>query len=252
MDSTGPMTMLRAHFERTRDLDPQAQLQELVDHLEHPEVIYAELVEAVAAVAAAGVPESAPPPGAPPEAAGEEVVLLEHFHTRREITVRDEEPFVFTCMQGRFDPLRSLFVSQPDPEAGDDGFDYVGLIQDRERVGSLGVVQAGPGDTPYTLLMRGLASLAEVLPHEHSQRLNDGVFKGALGDQPIFELHLVMAGRAAAEVESVQGQLTRDLADVILASFAGQTDYTAELASIVSFTMDPDDFHGELDLVWRV
>jgi hypothetical protein len=258
MQSNGPKTLLRAHFERTRELDPVIQMQELVDHLEHPQVIQAELVEAVKAVESAGLPDDLGPGQSGQEPGADEIVLLEHFHARREITVRAEEPFVFTCVHGRFDPVSPWRASgdhgtaeQDDPE-GDDGFDYVGLIQDRERIGALGVVQAAPGDTPYLLLMRGLAGLAELLPDDHAHRLNHGLFKGALGDQPVLELHLVVWSSASDAMDSTLGQLTRDLADVIVSSLAGQTDFVADVGSIACFTMDPENFQGELELAWRV
>lgn len=252
MQSTGPKTLLRAHFERTRELDPVAQMQELVDHLEHPQVIRAELLEAVSAAASAGLP--ADPSSGSEDVDGDTgaVVLLEHFHARREITVRAEEPFVFTCTHGRFDPMGPWSGAAEDEDAGDDGFDYVGLVQDRERVGALGVVQAGADDTPYALLMRGLAGLAELLPEEHSRRLNERLFKGALGDRPVLELHLVVWRNAADEMESALGQLTRDLADVIVTSLSAEAATVTEVGSIACFTMDPEDFQGELELLWRV
>jgi hypothetical protein len=247
-----PKTLLRSHFERARQLDPAAQTQEVVDQLEHPQVIQADLLEAVAAVEAAGLPADADTQDGGASNDADAVVLLEHFHARREITVRAEEPFVFTCVRGRFDPLAPFPAPGAEPEDGDDGFDYVGLIQDRERVGALGVTQSSPSDTPYTLLMRSLAGLTELLPDEHADRMNQRIFKGALGDQPVLELHLVLWQSAATETVSTLGQLSRDLADVIVSSLAGQTDYRAELGGIACFTMDPENFDGELGLAWRV
>jgi len=252
MKPAGPRTQLRSHYERARDLEPSVQMRELVDQLENPQVILADLTEAARAIASSGLPED----GAESASAcssDDEVILLEHFYARREITVRSDEPFVFTCIRGRFDPLAPLDAAEDD-EGGRaaDGFDYVGLLQDRERIGVLGVVQSQSGDTPYSLLLRALSGLAEMLPDGQSERLGQNLFKGALGDQPVYDLQIVLWEESAAQMASTLGQLTRDLADVVRSSLAGQTEFTADLGSISCLTMDPGLFEGELQLSWRV
>ena len=75
----GLRTLLRRTYERTRALAPEAQLQECVDQLGHPEMLVSEFVESYCDVdARLGIPR---PQAA--EAAGADELVLEYFYADR-------------------------------------------------------------------------------------------------------------------------------------------------------------------------
>ncbi len=258
MDSPLPdwtATPLRRSYERARDLDPEAQVRELIDHLENPTVLQHELLEAARAVARCCDPDDLPedPPDESEEAGAE--IVLAHFTPRREVTVWGDEPCVFTCMAGELRP--AIWLPPAPDEVVGGGLDYVGLVQDCERVAVLGTAMA-PGESPYVLFLRSLCAFAELLPEAQHERLDRIHFKGALGGQPVFELHLVQPAQSEAcdedepapgESETLLHQLTRDLADQLKGHFMGQTEFAADLGRIALLRM-PEPFEGRLDVDW--
>lgn len=250
-----PLTsVLRRHVARVRELEASAQVQELVDHLEHPQVLQTELLEAARAVERCVDPEAlAPLPGTRDDEEPAEELVLEHFGPRRVITVEADEPLVFTCLTGAVDPLQPPGT----PPAPGEGLDYLGLLHDCEHGGVLGAVRGDVCDTPYALLLRALCGLSEMLPEIQLRRLDAELLKGSFGDQPVLDLHLVLwdgddEEDADPESARLMAQLTRDLADVVRASLLGQTEFGADLGRIVCLRMDPDRFDGRLRMDWCV
>jgi hypothetical protein len=260
-----PRTPLRAAYERVRALPLVQQMRECVDLLENPTVLASELAEAYVLLESTcepiGAEELAAGSGAPAAGSGEDEaeLTLEHFGPGREVRVvgASAEPlFDFACLSGSLYPL----APGADP-APDGGLDYVGLLREPAAPGTgpvLGVVESLGDATPYALLLRLLACLTELAPAAQAERLERGLFKGALGSSPVIDLHLVL-WRPPGKVERIPGsehrslfELTRDLAEIARSACAETPQLGAALGSILCLRMDPDDFRGTLVLEWRV
>jgi hypothetical protein len=258
-----PRTSLRAAYDRVRALPLVQQMRECVDLLENPTVLASELAEAYVLLESVceppGAEEIEAGAAAPGGEADEAELTLEHFGAGREVRVvgASAEPlFDFACLSGGLYPL----APGADP-APDGGLDYVGLLREPAGPGTgpvIGVVESLGDATPYALLLRLLACLTELAPAAQAERLERGLFKGALGSSPIFDLHLVL-WRPPGKVERIPGsehrslfELTRDLAEIARSACAETPQLGAVLGSILCLRMDPDDFRGTLVLEWRV
>lgn len=242
-ENGGLRTLLRRTYERTRALAPDAQLQECVDQLGNPEVLVSEFVESYCAVEAhlgVGRLESA---GTDADAVEE--LGLEYFYADREISVAESLPLVFACLASDVQPLPGM---RPGGDERD-GLDYLGLKRAPEPGPVLGAVESALDSTPFLVLLRLLACAAELAPAGQCQRLDREFFRGALGAQPVFDLHLVLFDAAAPEPLS---ELTRDLAEVLKRAALEDPLFPPVLGAISAFRMDPDAFAGTLRLDWQV
>jgi hypothetical protein len=224
-------TAMRRRYERAQGLEIAAQIREVVDYLENPEVLVAEFVDAYCAIEGC--------------ADADELILDDvSTHARR-------------------DPLREIFAAgqdlqiegSPTPtarclcgpvpllaEPGDAlrrGLDYVALIPGSAPTPVLGVLEHAPGTTPYTLLMRGLCCLAEIAPAPHLERVNQKLFKSALVAGARFDLHLVMRHAPASEPERTLAQLTRDLAEGFRGAIAEEWQFPDLLSGICCLRLEP-------------
>lgn len=239
----GLRTLLRRTYERTRALAPEAQLQECVDQLGNPELLVSEFVESYCAIDAhLGTPR---PEAADAEAAGADELVLEYFYADREIAVAGAPPLAFTCLASDVQPLPGM---QPGGDERD-GLDYVGLKREPEPGPVLGAVESALDSTPFLVLLRLLACAAELAPAGQCQRLDREFFRGALGPQPVFDLHLVLFDAVSPEPLH---ELTRDLAEVLKQAALEDPLFPPVLGAISAFRMNPDAFDGTLRLDWRV
>ena len=237
-------TLLRATYERTRALPREAQLQECVDHLGHPEVLVSEFVDAYCAVEA--MADMAPvqvalagPDGDPAE------LVLEYFYEGREISIGGIDSSDFRCVASDVLPLAGM---QPGGDERD-GLDYVGLADKDAPV--LGAVQSERDSTPLLVLLRLLTCTAELSPAPQLERLDREFLGGTLGSEPVFDLHLVL-WEGEAESQPSLHELTRDLAEVVKQAALDDPQFPPVLGSICGLRMDPDAFAGRLRLDWRV
>jgi hypothetical protein len=240
-----PTTALRASFERARALRPEQQIDECVDQLSHPELIVAELVDALQTVESWLAANEASAGDDECESRNREPTLVEgYIYEGRDLFVLGQ-PCAFTCLSTNVNPLPG--TESPDPKLSS-GLDYVGLTCDETTTPVLGAVQ-NPGDaTAYPLLLRALTCLSELAPQLQTERLNQRFFRGALDDEPVFDLNLVVwDDREESEVESIPVyQFTRDLAETVKRATLERVEIPRILRDIVCLRMNPNRFD------WRV
>jgi hypothetical protein len=255
-----PVTALRRSFRHARSLSPEAQIQECIDRLTHPERLVAETLDAWEVMqlccfeldldrdpdaekeAQAKAEEG--PPGAEADA-----TLVEKFIWKtRELAVQGDH-CSFTCLATNVNPMA------PKCHASDGlstGLDYVGLTCDGTSALVLGAVQA-PGDsTAYPLLLRLLACLTEIAPPTQLERMNQDRFLGLANASSKFDLNLVLWDRSEQPETDPISQLTRDLAEKVKEALVQSPSFPPMLRDIVCLRMNPDRFTGRMRFDWRV
>jgi hypothetical protein len=221
---------MRRRYERAQGLAVAAQIREVVDYLENPEVLVSEFVDAYCAIEGCADPDE---------------LILEDVATH---APDDPDRQLFT-------PGRDLWIdgspmpparciSGPVPllaEPGDAlrrGLDYVALVPGSVPTPVLGVLERLRGTTPYTLLMRALCCLAEVAPAPHLERVNQKLFKSQLVPGARFDLHLVMRHVPVDEAERTLAQLTRDLAEGFRQAIAEEWQFPDLLSGICCMRLE--------------
>ena len=160
--SSPPLTTLRSRYERARTLDADAQIRDCIDYLEHPEVLVTEMLDAFNAI---GLSYSPPTPTELPPAADASIdAAFGGMRPGSVITVcepsLETELLCVTCLTGTYAPLSPL----ADPDENHGGLDYLGLARGDPPGPVLGAIQSGLDVTPYALLLRLFACLAELAP----------------------------------------------------------------------------------------
>jgi hypothetical protein len=242
--SAAPRTPLRASTERIRGSAAEAQLEECIDLLQHPDVLANDLAEAYVLLDSCGEPPQ--PPTAPDE--DPEEISLERFHAGDRIQVVGAESAELRLLAGQLDPIA---------DAGF-GLDYVGMQVDPDPAPVLGAVAKVDESTPYSVLMRLLCCFTEMAPPAMLAFWDEHLFKGALGDSPRFHLHLglwspsEMTVRGLGPAHFSLQELTRDLAALVREACRESPPLGSYLASITCLELDPEDSDGPLAFQWRV
>lgn len=239
-----PVTPLRSAWERVRRLPLAAQIEDCADQLGHPELFASELRTSLQMIRrwrdAAGAPAEPEEISGPAEE-GDDTV----FYAAREIAVIGEARS-FTCLAADVDPLAA------DGVEGRAGLDFLGVTCDAACRPVLGAVQSRRDASGYSLLLRGLAVLAEIAPPAQLEHLDRCHFRGFIGANPGFDLNLVLHDDWDRGEPTVIEQLTRDLAELALQVIAMEGGDRSLLRHIVCLHMNPDRFDGRLRFGWRV
>ena len=223
-------TAMRRRYERAQGLEITAQIREVVDYLENPEVLVAEFVDAYCAIEGCADPDELILEDVSTSAQSDP--LRDIFAPGQDLHIEGSDAPAARCMYGPV-PL----LAEPG-DALRRGLDYVALVPGAVPTPVLGVLERLRGSTPYTLLMRGLCCLAEIAPAPHLERLNDTLFKGGLVAGARFDLHLVMQHAAANEAERTLAQLTRDLAEGFRQTIAEEWQFPDLLSGIWCLRID--------------
>ncbi len=244
-----PPPLRRSHL-RARAVDTSAQLRECIDMLENPEIIAGEVIETFRAVGKAfevGVLE-ADVLAARNEEQLAEAERPEWFYEGRDISVLGD-PCSFTCLSSDVEPVP---MADADSKAPCEGFDFVGITCNADARPVLGTVQSEADASAYPLLLRGLAGLAEIAPAIQLERMRHSFFKGALPQEPRFDLVLVTWYYDENADRTPICEFTRDIAEVVKRALAEQTTFPAVLNDIVCLRMNPARFDFRLKFDWRV
>jgi hypothetical protein len=201
---TGIATALRRRYERVKTLSPEAQIRDLVDYLENPEVLVAEFVDAYCAIEGCADADELILEGLATRPRGP---LAERFASGRAVQIAASDEPALRCLAG---PVPLLADAE---DASGSGLDFVAVVPGVEPVPVLGVIEWPEGTSCYVLLMRALCCLAELAPAAHLERVSQELFKDALGAQARFDLQLVMQGSPGGTEARTLAQLTRDLAE---------------------------------------
>jgi hypothetical protein len=244
-----PLTLLRESYRRARSLGLAEQVRECADQLGSPQLIAAEVLDAFTTIDSCFDPDDLRPQmraEASPVERDESSEGL--YYATREIVVVGE-PCSFTCLASSVDPLVGIGrAGETEPE----GLDYVGLSCDSTATPVLGAVQSERDSSAYPLLLRLLACLAEMAPPAQVQRLNRDVFKGVLGDRPVFDLNIVLREGVEEPDRTCLCQLTRDLSEKLKATIRENGRFPQILRDIVCLRINPARFQGRMCFEWRV
>ena len=240
-----PTTILRQRYERSRTLDPEAQMRECVDYLQNPDVLVSELLESFCAIES--LVAECPIDPVLPEDDGADVVL-EDFYDGLVVSVSGDPPFTFQCL----DPLACPLPVARDDRRGRAGLDYIAWAGAPEELPVFGTVISELDNTPYLALFRGLVCLSELAAEPQLERMNEVLFKGALPPRPIVDLHIVVHDfEDDSPVASPLYELTHDLADRIKSELLAAWQFPDVLRSVACLRMPPV-FESVLTLDWRV
>jgi hypothetical protein len=221
---------MRRRYEHAQGLEVAAQIREVVDYLENPEVLLAEFVDAYCAIEGCADADELILEDVSTGAANDPLRAL--FAPGQDLHLDGLEPSTARCICGPV-PL----LAEPG-DALRRGLDYVALVPGESPTPVLGVIERVPGTTPYTLLMRALCCLAEVAPAPHLERVNERLFKRQLVAGARFDLHLVMRSAPASESARTLAQLTRDLAEGFRQALADEWQFPDLLHGICCLRID--------------
>ena len=255
-DSAAPATELRRRYERTRALDLGAQTREVVDYISNPEILVGEFVDSFCSVENLS-PLHSPAEGMSlkPQEGEPDELTLEYFYPSLEVVVHGGDASDFVCLASQVAPLDATRVALDGSQSV---LDYIGLAAEARPgprpprpVGVLGAVQSPEESAAYPILLRLLSCLSELAAAARLRRMDEQVFAGRLGAEPLVDLHLVLWDLEEVDQTPVN-QLTHDLAEVFLVRLADEMLFPGLLRRIVCLRMDPDDFDGDLHFEWGV
>lgn len=241
------LTPFREHYERSRFLGCEEQIEECVDYVQHPEVLITEFLESYYLV------ERKLDPAKQEELDGkdEEEFVLEPFHDSLLLDVRGKDGRTerISCAGGAFDPL----PGEQHPALRHRGFDYVGSRNDSSRI-VLGVTQAQAEETTYLLLLRSLNCFAEVAPPFQLARLRRLVLHDRIRSDVTFDLQLGSSYPLESTAETTLWQLTWDLAEAIKRRILQHPQFEGTLGWIECLFLEPAAENGNpsLRLEWRI
>jgi hypothetical protein len=240
-------TPFRDHYEHSRVLDCEKQLEECADYVQHPEVLITEFLESYYLVERKADPLC---DGAC-EGEDEEELVLEPFHDALQLDVIDErgERQRMLCAGGAFDPL----PGEQHPALRRRGLDYVAMRDDSPRI-VLGVVEAQEEASAYPLLLRVLNCFAEIAPPFQLARLRRLVVCDQIESDGTFDLQIGLSEPARCAAEQALRQLTRDLAEAFKNRILEHPQFEGTLGWIECLEFDPGRLGpgASLRLAWRI
>ncbi len=248
-----PSTHLRHSYDRARTVEHAQQIQECADLLSHPELLSSELLDAYGVVESFGESELDLVCSLERRDPGEEAaeLVLDHFYEGQEVEVacKEDVDFSFRCLATDVRPVPELV---PAGEGVRDGFDYIAEPLEADQLPILGVAQTLDDSSAYPLLLRLLCCLTELAPARQLTVVNTDRLKGALQPDARFDLHMVLwdDGEPDASVLTLC-ELSRDLAEVARNAMSG-TPLESRVGRIYCLRMDPGQFDGELEEMWRI
>ena len=247
-----PSTVLRRSYELARAIDHASQIRECADLLSNPELLIGELLDAYAAIES--FDESELPAVCELEACASDEdaaeLVLEHFYEAQEVEVIADPDFSFKTVATNVRPVSEVY---PSPEGLKDGLDYIAVRPGPDTQPILGAVQSCDDTSGYALLLRALACLTELAPRSRLTQLDRGSLKGALGEDPRFELHLVLWDEhGLSDQESILCEFARDLAEAARAGMARVPALGSRIGAIRCLRMNPSEFENRLWQIWEI
>ncbi len=226
-----PSTSLRRRYERSLELSIEQQTGECVDYLQNPEVLVAEFVDAYCAVEAY---------------CGDDEMSFRRADptTTPEIPILDRRPYSFKCIAWEFSPLSSPEMAERP------GLDYLGMTIGDAPLPVMGAVQSVLDPTPYLVLLRLLSCVAEIMPPERLRQVDERIYKGGLGADPVFDVHLVLSASQPDRSHVALSELTRDLADVFLELIAEEWQFPDVLRHVLGLRRSGPGADAPLHVCW--
>jgi hypothetical protein len=239
-------TPFRDHYEHSRTLGCERQLEECADYVQHPEVLITEFLESYYLV------ERRLDPALQNQfdEKDEEEVVLEPFYDslRLDILGSDDRPERILCASGAFDPL----PNEQHPALRRYGLDYVAIRSHSSRI-VLAVTETGKEETAYLLLLRALNCFAEIAPPFQLARLRRIVIRDRIQPDATFDLLIGLSNRPCTEAETALRQLTWDLAEAFKSRILQHPQFEGTLGWIecVDLGVDGNRPQAVLRRHWR-
>jgi hypothetical protein len=226
-------TPFRDHYEHSRTLDSESQLEECADYVQHPEVLITEFLESYYLVER----EADPLRRDGSEREDEEELVLELFYDSLQFDIigDDGQTERMLCAGGAFDPL----PGKQHPALHRRGLDYVGMRDDSSRI-ILGVTEAQEEATAYLLLLRALNCFAEIAPPFQLARLRQLVIRDRIQSDATFDLQIGLSNRPCGAAEVALQQLTRDLAEAFKERILQDPQFEGTLGWVECLGLDAD------------
>lgn len=235
-------TPFRDRYERSLARDVQAQIEECVDYLQHPEVLISEFLESYYLVEGKLDPEQA---DALQEASTAELVLEPYFDSLVLEVGSGSEIETIRCVAGAFAPL----AGESHPALERRGVDYIGVREGSQRV-VLGVSDADHETTVFCLLLRALNCLAEIATPFQLTRLRRHVLRDRLEPEGTFDLQLGIPAAERGDLETSLLMLTRDLAEVFKTRISAEPQFEGQIGRIECLELETG-VQGTLRTHWR-
>ena len=247
----GPVTALRARYERAVRLSLERQTQECIEYLQNPEILVAEFSDSFLMAEAFDHRE-------------------EDFQSTDEVSLRSQaaldvqvgrmmeapslkaigsSAYLFRFVARDIVPLWKR-VSAPGSAAS--GLDYVGLTREPQPTPILGVIDRSEGGC-FVSFLRVLACLAEVATDAQIERANSFLFKGAVPERMPFDLHVLVSEALESDPAVALAQFTRDLAHVFTEQLREDWSLPPLIHRILCMRIPEGDqaFDGTLREDWR-
>jgi len=241
-------TPFRKRYDAARGLAIEAQLREITDYLQNPEVLVTEFLESYYLVEELD-PETEPDPreDSIPE------LVLETFFDSLQLYISDTNGKLdrMLCAGGAFDPL----PGRAHPALERTGLDYVALRGGSSRL-VLGVAETPDERSPYALLLRVLVCFSEIASPFQLARLRERVIRNRVQLDGTFDLQITLAKGDPTMTPAANAlrELTRDLAEVFRRRLDEHNQFSGTLGAIECLCLDLDAAEPPeaLQLVWRV
>ena len=246
-------TALRERYQRSATLDIEGQTRECVEYIEHPDILVAEFADSY--LTASEYDRSSeefwtPPDDLPRRRISDDVT--DQLMRASQVRLLEKPERAFRYVAREIFPLRAELGGHTEGDRRSAGLDYVGLQSEDCAVPILGVIEVPEDRPPFLCLMRLLTCLAEVSTEAQLKRANRFLFKGALGDAPSFDLHVIAADQGEPEEYLRVAQLTHDLSEVFHARLREEWQFPNLLRHIYYLDFDSKAFDGSLGVLWRV
>jgi hypothetical protein len=249
----GPVTALRARYERAVRLSLERQTQECIEYLQNPEILVAEFSDSFLMAEAFDHREeafqSADEAGVPPPQT-ECDVDVQRVMDAPSLKAIGSSQYLFRFVARDIVPLWKRAAAPSGAEAG---LDYVGLTREAQPTPILGVIDRSEGAC-FLSFLRLLACLAEVATDAQVERANSFLFKGAVPERMPFDLHVLVSEGLESDASVALAQLTHDLAHIFTEQLREDWSLPPLIHRILCMRIPSgaDPFTGALREAWKV
>lgn len=251
-------TELRESYGRFGSLNTAELQQECDIVIDTPSELTSQFLAAVAAMARYDNRDEAFYPAGrsePKRDAGGTAGIIQRLADAGEIHVPALDGYSFSYRHREVGPLRTTRSVDSNnvkaTKSGHGGIDYVAL-RTQPIVPILGEIKFSSDRDPFYAFVQLLTYLSELSSEAQTARASQHLFAGKVAHPAQYDLHILLAdfkdrGKKGPLVDS-----TRRAAEAFKRELISQVGTNHSVGKIVCLRMQPDSFHGELDLAWQV
>lgn len=254
-ESVAPKSSLRKRLEHAVTLHVDAQSEECMDYLAHPDILVAEFCDSFLAAQEYDHREESFWAEGQKEIPRRRWVdhIVQRLIEQQTTRVPVEPAYAFRYMARQIIPLWSEHARRaenPSDRRSSGGLDYIGIVEEEEPRAVLGVVKPQDDDGPYLSFLRLITCLSEVATEAQMERANRFLFKGAIPGRPSIDLHIITVDPPETQHQLVG--LTHDLAHQFGVLLREEWQFPNLIRSTALLALDTDAFDGTLRVVWSV